>query len=49
MLIVFIYYLELFYYNSLLFNFRNKYDERLDLGAKERGFEHELRRKGSKI
>jgi len=28
-LCVIIYYLELFYYNCLLFNFRNKYDERL--------------------
>jgi len=30
------YYLELFYYNCLLFNFRNEYGERLNLGAKER-------------
>jgi len=39
-LVVFNYFLELYYFNSLLFNFRSKYDERLSLGAKESVLEH---------
>jgi len=42
-------FLELFYYNCLLFNFRNKYMKILSLGAKERVLEHDLRIKGYKI
>jgi len=32
----------------LLFNFRNKYDERLSLGAKERVLDHGYGKEGSR-
>ena len=39
-LVVFNYFLELWYFDLLLFNFRNKYVERLSIGVKERVLEH---------
>jgi len=39
-LVVLNYFLELWYFNLLLFNFMNKYGEILSLGEKERVLEH---------